>query len=56
MHVVIHGEKPVTTTIVARTEDSRGDFIEMPVRLENYLFTIFLMTVFCYGIKILHYK
>ena len=52
MHVVTHCEKPVTATFVACTEDSRGDFIETPVWQENYLFTTFLMTLFCYGTKI----
>lgn len=53
MHVVTHGEKPVTATFVARTEDSRGDFIETPAWQENYFFTTFLITVFCYVTKIL---
>jgi hypothetical protein len=32
--------------------DSRSDFIETPVWQADYLFTIFLMTVFCYDTKI----
>jgi hypothetical protein len=56
VHVVTHGEMPVSATFVACTEDSRGDFTETPVWQENYLFTMFLMRVFCYVTKILLYK